>query len=208
MKHLLNDMSESEKKSIREQHYGGMIINTSKFKKLLESKLGNSKPLISELTDPITTTETTQSQNVEGGGGSKDPKVGGYGVTLSTAKDAPTWQAKYKTSAPTKVDEENISFTKKLYKAGTYQGIGNYKYNCAKQDGTVFPWGINGKAIDAGNNTWNEIGKISRGGDNYDQGKMLTSFCALALPDGPYYMDNKLYYTCKDGSGGISTAPC
>jgi hypothetical protein len=48
MKHILNDISQEEKNRIREQHEGGMKIDTSKFKKLLETKLGDAKPLISE----------------------------------------------------------------------------------------------------------------------------------------------------------------
>lgn len=48
MKHLLNDLSNEEKNRIREQHEGGMKIDTSKFKKLIENKLGSSKPLVSE----------------------------------------------------------------------------------------------------------------------------------------------------------------
>ena len=48
MKHLMNDLSVEEKNRIREQHEGGMKIDTSKFRKLMESKLGNSKPLVSE----------------------------------------------------------------------------------------------------------------------------------------------------------------
>jgi hypothetical protein len=48
MKHLLNEMSEDEKNSIRSQHTDSISINTEKFKKLVENKLGNSKPLISE----------------------------------------------------------------------------------------------------------------------------------------------------------------
>ena len=48
MKHLLNGMPDWEKNSIREQYEGGMSIDTSKFKKLMESKLGNVKPLITE----------------------------------------------------------------------------------------------------------------------------------------------------------------
>ena len=48
MKHLLNDMSFEERQNIREQHEGGMSIDTSKFRKLIESKLGNVKPLITE----------------------------------------------------------------------------------------------------------------------------------------------------------------
>ena len=48
MKHLMNDLSIEEKNRIREQHEGGMKVDSSKFKKLMESKLGNSKPLVSE----------------------------------------------------------------------------------------------------------------------------------------------------------------
>jgi hypothetical protein len=48
MKHLLNEMSEDEKNSIRSQHTDSISINTENFKKLVENKLGNSKPLINE----------------------------------------------------------------------------------------------------------------------------------------------------------------
>ena len=46
MKHLLNNLSEEEKNKIREQHTGGMKVNSENFNKLTESKLGNVKPLI------------------------------------------------------------------------------------------------------------------------------------------------------------------
>ena len=48
MKHLLNDMTEAEKNAIREQHEGGMKVMTEKFSKLVESKLGDVPPIISE----------------------------------------------------------------------------------------------------------------------------------------------------------------
>jgi hypothetical protein len=48
MKHLLNDMSSEEKNSILEQHTGGKQIDTSRFRSLLESTLGNAKPLVNE----------------------------------------------------------------------------------------------------------------------------------------------------------------
>lgn len=48
MKHILNDLSEQEKNSIREQHTGGMKVMTEGFSKLINSKLGDSKPLVSE----------------------------------------------------------------------------------------------------------------------------------------------------------------
>jgi len=48
MKHLLNNMTESEKSAIREQHAGGMKVMTKKFSKLTNSKLGDSRPLVFE----------------------------------------------------------------------------------------------------------------------------------------------------------------
>ena len=48
MKHILNDLTEQEKNSIREQHTGGMKVITENFSKLLNSKLGDSKPLVSD----------------------------------------------------------------------------------------------------------------------------------------------------------------
>ena len=45
MKNILKNMSEEEKQAILEQHKGGKTINTEKFSKLLESKLGDVKPL-------------------------------------------------------------------------------------------------------------------------------------------------------------------
>lgn len=48
MKHLLNDLSSEEKNRIREQYEGGMSVDISKFKNLLESKLGEVKPLVNE----------------------------------------------------------------------------------------------------------------------------------------------------------------
>lgn len=46
MKHLLNNLSEEEKNSIREQHEGGMELNIENFKTLLETKQGEIKPLV------------------------------------------------------------------------------------------------------------------------------------------------------------------
>ena len=48
MKHLLNNLSDEQKNSIREQHNGGMLVDTSRFKLLVESTLGDSKPLINK----------------------------------------------------------------------------------------------------------------------------------------------------------------
>ena len=51
MKHILNNLSEQEKNAIREQHTGGMKVVTENFSKLTNSKLGDSKPLVSEMDD-------------------------------------------------------------------------------------------------------------------------------------------------------------
>lgn len=48
MKHLLNNMTESEKNAIREQHTDKLKVDTSKFFKLVESKLGDVKPILIE----------------------------------------------------------------------------------------------------------------------------------------------------------------
>jgi hypothetical protein len=48
MKHLLNNLSEEEKNAIREQHDGGMKVMTENFSKLINSKLGDAKPLVNE----------------------------------------------------------------------------------------------------------------------------------------------------------------
>jgi len=48
MKHILNNLSEEEKNSIREKHSGGMKIQLGNFKQMVETKLGDSKPFVSE----------------------------------------------------------------------------------------------------------------------------------------------------------------
>ena len=48
MKHILNNLTEQEKNSIREQHTGGMKVMTENFSKLINSKLGDVKPILAE----------------------------------------------------------------------------------------------------------------------------------------------------------------
>jgi hypothetical protein len=50
MKHLLNNLSQEEKDNIRRQHSGGMNVVTENFNRLLNNKLGNVRPLITEET--------------------------------------------------------------------------------------------------------------------------------------------------------------
>jgi len=49
MKHLLNNISEEEKNRIREQHEGGMNLSIDNFKTLVETKLGDAKPYLTEV---------------------------------------------------------------------------------------------------------------------------------------------------------------
>jgi hypothetical protein len=53
MKHILNNLSEEEKNSIREQHKSGMKVMTENFNKLLNSKLGDVKPLNEQKYDSL-----------------------------------------------------------------------------------------------------------------------------------------------------------
>ena len=41
MKHLLNNLTEEEKNSIREQHEGGMKVMNENFRKMVNKKLGH-----------------------------------------------------------------------------------------------------------------------------------------------------------------------
>lgn len=50
MKHLLNNLSEVEKNTIREQHAGGMKIMTENFGKLIGAKSGDVKPIMEQQT--------------------------------------------------------------------------------------------------------------------------------------------------------------
>ena len=61
MKHLLNNLTEQEKNSIREQHSGGMKVVTENFSKLTNTKSGDVKTLVEQTTTGTaqTTTGTT-----------------------------------------------------------------------------------------------------------------------------------------------------
>ena len=48
MKHILNNLTEEEKKTIREQHTGGIKIVNENFSKLVNTKLGDVKPMVNE----------------------------------------------------------------------------------------------------------------------------------------------------------------
>lgn len=48
MKHILNNLTDEEKNSIRNQHTGSLKVNTDKFSKLVNSKVGDVKPIVKE----------------------------------------------------------------------------------------------------------------------------------------------------------------
>lgn len=48
MKHLLNNLNDSERNRILEQYNNSLIVETKKFRTLVTSKLGNVKTLLSE----------------------------------------------------------------------------------------------------------------------------------------------------------------
>ena len=48
MKHILNNLTDNEKNSIRSQHTGSIKVNTDKFSKLVNSKVGDVKPMVKE----------------------------------------------------------------------------------------------------------------------------------------------------------------
>jgi hypothetical protein len=63
MKHILNDISLSEKNSILEQHKGGMEVRNKDFQRLLNNKLGTVKVLV-EQDDEFLKTEFIQTSYV------------------------------------------------------------------------------------------------------------------------------------------------
>jgi len=63
MKHILNNLTESEKEEILKQHRGEMKVVPENFNKLLGSKLGDVKPLISEsIQDDISETKNVKPE--------------------------------------------------------------------------------------------------------------------------------------------------
>jgi hypothetical protein len=212
MKHLLNNLSQEEKNRILEQHSGGKIIDTSKFKRLLESKLGDSKPLVMEQV-----TGDTQA----GGGGqesgdrfstnkpSNSKNAGGFGPTTNSS-EAPAQAKENKAQLPTKLSETEITFVKGLYDAGRLKTNIQYTYDCAKRGPysniTAFTGG-DGKWVKVDSQTLPDWIKKNPS-SNVKLGKMLNTFCSYALPDGPFYNDTgKLKYVCKNGKG-YSIKPC
>jgi hypothetical protein len=63
MKHLLNNLTEEEKNSIRGQHTGGMNVVTENFSKLINTKSGDVKLFLKE-DETATKTESRQINRI------------------------------------------------------------------------------------------------------------------------------------------------
>ena len=147
MKHILNNLTEQEKNAIREQHTGGMKVSTDRFNQLLESKLGDSKPLVSEQGIQPQPGNVTTGQT-DGGKAeliqimidklnnmAKNPKFNASGVAQVVYNNAAHFlnktdifndQTKYGQPFPTKVpfapqglSEQTKSFDPKTFNPGT-----------------------------------------------------------------------------------------
>jgi len=110
MKHILNDLSIDEKQSIREQHTGGIKVVSENFSKLINTKLGDVKPLVEQQT----TTGTTETQK------SIVNKVASEGLKNVTTEMI--------SSPPFKGVYGGYQF------GGVFKGI-DYKWNCQGVEG-------------------------------------------------------------------------
>jgi hypothetical protein len=73
MKHILNNLTEEEKNSIRKQHKDAILIETAKFKKLLSSSRGDVRPIVEGVSLSQITTEQEMIDAIEKSG-CWDPK--------------------------------------------------------------------------------------------------------------------------------------
>ena len=153
MKHLLNNMSEEEKNAIREQHTGGKIINTEKFSKLLDSKLGDVKPLSEQtrsglgpmgtypkerMSSSVTSTETAPAPT-SGTTTSKTTGVGEYSGDL-VGKTANFYLDKENKNFVMTGTIKNIEKTgagidiKAEFKIGGDTNMGEYFFDCETKE--------------------------------------------------------------------------
>ena len=117
MKHLLNNLSEEEKNSIREQHEGGMKLDTSRFRTLLENKSGNVKPLVENEEEEDDLGFASHSGDFDG----NDSEDEGYGEIFGLIDDE---------CVNSKNDDDCVLFLNtiieycedKLYEMGQYGG--------------------------------------------------------------------------------------
>lgn len=86
MKHLLNDLSEEVKNSIREQHEGGKKIVIENFKKLIETKSGDVKLFLNEEGQGIIPVHTVADYTKQPGKGTWVIENGKFYITDETGR--------------------------------------------------------------------------------------------------------------------------
>ena len=116
MKHILNDLTEQEKNSIREQHTGGMKVMTESFSKLLNSKLGDVKPMVSEQVSN-NSVDLKKVVTILNSLGFKNSPTQGYKLRMEKPNDGPikdksgNYVASYEAYIPSKQDSSGHGFT-------------------------------------------------------------------------------------------------
>jgi hypothetical protein len=134
MKHLLNDLSEEVKNSIREQHEGGKKIVIENFKKLIETKSGDVKLYVTESTLDKKSfeakMETAPEDNIDNVinslvGKDKD-EVKDYFLELKNTK--PKWLKKLLRRVKKEVKKQANEFKKEIPKVLTAIGVYTLAY--------------------------------------------------------------------------------
>jgi hypothetical protein len=134
MKHILNNLSDEEKNSILEQHKGGMKVITENFSKLLNSKLGDAKPLVNEQAEDQNThryDKGEQSPGIEKFFTNPNDETISNGL-LNELRNDPYGKGKIVIIFNGEKFKEPGSFMYKIqtdFKAGKCYQITNYTYN-------------------------------------------------------------------------------
>lgn len=134
MKHILNNLSDGEKKTILEQHTGGMTVMTENFSRLIKSSLGNVKPLVNEQADDQNThryDKGEQSPGIEKFMANPSDETISNGL-LNELRNDPYGKGKIVIIFNGEKFKEPGSFMFKIqsdFKAGKCYTITNYTYN-------------------------------------------------------------------------------
>lgn len=129
MKHILNNLTEEEKKSIRGQHTGGMNVVNENFKKLINNKLGTVKPLLFEQSVP-----ETMPYSLIGNKGEKAQQAG-----YSVVKEINLADGEYigkNGNGLFYLCDKSGNYTGYIVRGVTYRGPGAYETNITIQNKT------------------------------------------------------------------------
>jgi hypothetical protein len=135
MKNLLNNLSNEEKNRIRAQHKGGVQINLPRFNTLLESTMGNVKPLISENTPTSGTPVTATTINLPDGNylGSGSGNV--YDI-LDLNGNATGYSVRANKSIRGMKDDDPVTLTGGIPTSETWGQGGTYSFKNVGYDST------------------------------------------------------------------------